>query len=782
MRLGSPTLRTAAAVAALVLWPFVYFWRAATGELALLPHDGYRLIYPSKLLAARALSAGELPLWSPYMFSGFPFFAGMQPGVLHPGVWLFCVLPPIAAANLQVILTASVTAVGTYGYLRRIGCMRFAALFSGFTFALGGFMVAHVGHFQMPQGMAVMPWLLWAFESLQETIRLRVVIGAALALTMALFAGYAPGLVYVLLVCGAYVAVAALVGPPSGRVRFLLASGAVVAAGTLGAAVQLLPMLELAALSQRARMDFDYFAQFSLPLAQIPILAFPFLFGDSGSYWGAWNIVELSGYVGIAPLLLSLAAISLMRRNWRVTFWLAVALFSLLVALGPATPLASLMYRVPIYNLVRAQARNLFQVDFAAAVLAAFALTYASRRALVNAALVGSALIAIAAAVASVAGETLWLPIAMAARGEAGGREIVAGLRMANPSIGVPLLATAAAAVGLIGFARYRSALFAALVLAVQLADLDHYGKGLGHQYPSPPWVLSPPQLVGAVEGLPLDGGKARVAVVTKNSEAFDLRPMLWGVPTVNGYDSMPLARYGQFADTMPYWGQIHPAGAFGRPLFLDLLNARWVVVVHPPSASADTEIAEALADRSRWRLERATDGYTVLENLMARPRAWLVSRTAPLAPVNVLRAVREGRLPDTGEPFDPARMALVEEGEARTYGDGAARGEVTIASYAPAAIEMIVRSPASAFLVLSEVDYPGWRAYIDDAEVPIVRTNYVLRGVEVGGGEHRVRMEFTPNSLWVGLVVSACTAAALLIAGVVDWRRNRHGSVARQT
>jgi hypothetical protein len=41
--------------------------------------------------------------------------------------------------------------------------------------------------------------------------------------------------------------------------------------------------------------------------------------------------------------------------------------------------------------------------------------------------------------------------------------------------------------------------------------------------------------------------------------------------------------------------------------------------------------------------------------------------------------------------------------------------------------------------LVVSENDYPGWRAYVDGQSVPIVRVNYNLRGVVVPQGEHEI-------------------------------------------
>ncbi len=722
---GSPggSLPTALAIAGLALWPVVYFWRATIGEIALMPGDGSRYSFPMKLLAARFINAGELPLWNPYVCSGFPLLAEMQIGVLYPGVWIFCVLSPVAAANVQMIVTYSVAAVGSYVYMRQIACSWFAAVFGACAFAFGGFMVAHVSHVAMPQGAAMLPWLLWALDSLRSRVRLRFVVAGAAALAFALYAGYPPGPMYLLLVGGLYSACFGLLTrPPAGRLPYLLACAAAVVIGTLLAAPQLLPAFELSAQSVRAHMSFEHFVEYSLPRQQLPMLLFPFLFGGSAPtpYWGRWNLWELSGYIGVAPFMLAGAALSLVRRNRVAAFWSALACFALLLMLGPDTPLASLMYRVPGYNFFRAQARNVFEFDFALAVLSALALTAASRRALVAGAVATAALVVVTAWVAATAGARLWAPLAITHFGEAVGRQLAAGLTAANPAVWLPVAVAAASGAAIVAVARHPSAGRCALLLALQLGDSWYFGYLLNHrEYPSPAWLLAPPEVVEAVRGLPAAPSTARVAIVMREEVAADLRSALWGVALVNGYDPFLLARYGRFVGGMNYWGHISPAAAFSQPAFLDLLNARWVVLMHPPPEPGLGAPGGPLADPARWTPRRTNERYTVLENRLARPRAWLVGRTVGLAPDDALRTVREGRFPD-GQPFDPSRMAVIEDGAGKDYGDVGSSADVTVVSYRANAIEMVTRAEAPAFLVASEIDYPGWQASVDGAAVPL--------------------------------------------------------------
>ncbi len=176
--------------------------------------------------------------------------------------------------------------------------------------------------------------------------------------------------------------------------------------------------------------------------------------------------------------------------------------------------------------------------------------------------------------------------------------------------------------------------------------------------------------------------------------------------------------------------------------------------------------------DPARWELFDSRDGVFVWRNRRAMPRAWLVTEAKAVDGEAALRRVRgEAR----GE-FDPRRTALLEvsPGELPSQPGGlpAASNVARVVEYAPNRLAIETDAPMPTVLVVSEIFYPGWEATVDGVAHPIMLTDFLLRGVSLPAGRHRVEMKYAAPAARVGSLISLGTLALIVSLAFVARRR----------
>ena len=85
--------------------------------------------------------------------------------------------------------------------------------------------------------------------------------------------------------------------------------------------------------------------------------------------------------------------------------------------------------------------------------------------------------------------------------------------------------------------------------------------------------------------------------------------------------------------------------------------------------------------------------------------------------------------------------------------------------------IEYTFHSTTPQFAVFSEVYYPlGWNAFIDGKKADYVKTDYVLRGMFVPAGDHKIEFRFEPKSYTIGRttsIIANILVVLILIAAI---------------
>lgn len=90
----------------------------------------------------------------------------------------------------------------------------------------------------------------------------------------------------------------------------------------------------------------------------------------------------------------------------------------------------------------------------------------------------------------------------------------------------------------------------------------------------------------------------------------------------------------------------------------------------------------------------------------------------------------------------------------------------ITLTKYDPNFLSYTTKTANEQFAVLSEIYYDkGWNAYIDDKPASYVRCNYVLRGMLIPAGMHKIDFKFEPATYIMGEKISLA-GSILLLAG----------------
>jgi hypothetical protein len=119
-------------------------------------------------------------------------------------------------------------------------------------------------------------------------------------------------------------------------------------------------------------------------------------------------------------------------------------------------------------------------------------------------------------------------------------------------------------------------------------------------------------------------------------------------------------------------------------------------------------------------------------------------------------------------DDFDPASIAIVQESFRKDISHPAEWDSTASVSLVKNDNDIVTYTTSSAkpqFAVFSEVYYDrGWKAFIDGKETPIIKTNYVLRGLSIPAGKHNIEFRFKPAAYETGKLLTQVSQLLLLI------------------
>ncbi len=792
------------------LLPFALFLSITLVNRVFLALDVQAYFFPYHVLPARMLAEGHLPLWNPYVFSGIPLLADGQTAMFYPPNWLFFVLPATMALNYSILLQFSIAGIGAYLFARELGLWRFPAFIAGLSYMFCGFLTARIVHLSIMSGAALIPLVLCCLDRLltasgDRPHTRRWLAATGLAVAAQAVAGHPQ--------IPVYTAVAALLLTivrgveqwqsstrawwPLARAPLLLASAYVL--GYALAAIQLVPWSEVARLSVRAAgADYEFVFRSSTTGAEWLFFLFPYLLGAHGGSrfaTGSWDVFlavrtwEHSGYVGVLPLALALVGLGhlieltrhkppsaapsadagidapLLRHRWySLLFLTLLLLIGLILAAGWNTPASKIVYRIPVLGSLRAVERGLVLGSLALTLLAGFGLQRIVERPQRHAWLLIPALFIVI------------IPAFFV--GQARNADVLGRiglevhdfdkLSLSSANTYVPLLFALASGLLLVWWSRRSAGVVTqALAVALVLIDMGLYATAFTPTVDSSLFAYRP-----AVARLLHPNGELfrKVTVVldakdTAEPFSHDTLAMSWGmvhgVEDMNGFNSLQPRRYTDYVFG-PRAGDVSYGYLFDQSLLqadspiLSSLNVRYLLV------PATTLVRLGTNFREIWNDPRVH----VYENTQVYPRAYFPEHVRiETDPHEVLRQVKT-------PGFDGRRDALVETNatlDLPTLNTNTSTpAHADAARVSPSELRVTTNTAERRLLVVSEMYFPGWHAYVDNIEAPILCTNYLFRGVIVPQGQHVVRFVYRPISVLIGAAISSL---ALICLGLLLYR-----------
>ena len=701
----------------------------------------------------------SLPFWNPYIYSGMPYWAHFESTIFYPLGFLFWLISPERAFGFTVLFHLVLGCVLMHLLSKSFFSSPWAGFVASAVFVLNNFLMATLYDGQMHRIFCYVwiPLILYLLNKALNSPSLWFygsLAGAAWGAQI--LAGAPQDAFYTFLAASLFLAWNLKRPLKSARhnPRAFLLLVLLFCFGSGLAAIQLLPAFEFMGQSVRASLGrYDLITQGSYPPEALITAFLPRFFGNyvNAEYWVSgvpWSIPFYNLYVGILPLFLLLFLTRDHSGHGRILgFSVSLALIALVLALGSHTPVYQWVSMLPGFDKIRAPAKIIMLWAFAMALLAGKGMDDLLRMGEKSLRRRGCMALCCGLLLAGLNLFFLFDPslvlrvfspfiLAEAIPSMMShARDIILSEfhRMVLISLFLVLLFFV-----LIRLRRHRSQSFILFLMSgILVLDLGHVNWGaVRYKDEVYDWTLQ------AKTGLDSNIGKDR-ELYRVGSFEFGMGPnieMVMGYQTVGGYTPFFLHRYYEYINFYTE-GHLPEAwvyffyGRHPKTRLMDLLNLKY----------------EILYDQG---------SYTIRSTGL--PRAFLVPGHDVVERSEVLSRL-------THPDFDPKKTVLFEKEDEplglrpQASPEPAPPGLARILSYRPDRLAIETDSPAFRYLFLSEIFYPGWKAFIDGQPTRILRGNYLFRVLELPEGRHQIRLEFDPWTIKAGTGITLLTATMIL-------------------
>jgi len=302
-------------------------------------------IYPIHSFLATSLQNGELPLWNPYMFCGFPQFAEMKTGVFYPLHWVLPLMVTdgyLSYRGYEIFSVFHAFLMGAFTFLLVNYLFKnpVVALFASIAFEFNGYVSLYYNN---PVNLMVITWMpltfLFVVKSIKETSFIWAIL-SGFSMAMSFMGGYFEEFIFIFYFVSIYFVANAIYYDKLEYLYFW----AIFVCVTIGTtAIQWIPTLELSLYGADTQLSYADPASNLLYSFLNPSILFTTFFPKHHEWGGTI-------YIGIITFILVMALPLIWKQEMRIfenfnfIFLASAAMTALLLSMGKPTILYTAFY------------------------------------------------------------------------------------------------------------------------------------------------------------------------------------------------------------------------------------------------------------------------------------------------------------------------------------------------------------------------------------------------------------------------------------------------------
>lgn len=707
-------------------------------------------------LTHEILRSGNFPFWNPYIFSGVSHFASLNVPCFYPTYFVYPLFgfPPHLFYLFEYVLCIFLSGSFMYLFANSIGLSRMGSFIAGVFFMFSGNITTliNAGHICNIQAMTCIPLIFYFFDKGIQKEKIVYFILAGCFLSVQCFSIGFQIMAYTVVMLFLYLLFKIVFdGKPFSLIMYFILTVILV---PLISAVQFVPSYYYNKLSYRAAPTYEYFTSWSIHPTETINFLLPRFFGFiESTYWGHNPFELISPYFGILPILLAFVAVFFLIKDKRVSCFAILSIIVLLFSFGGYTPIARILYCLPVISSFRNPSRWLVFFTFSMVVLAGIGFDFLHKREggkqfkAFKVALIVLALCFLGVWIWFSANETLitskmqvW-ELIKNRFGYQNAPYVVNILykMIVGDVLRLTVIFTSCVIVILLAFYRkINSRVLIGCLLVLFLADMWYIG-------------------LKSVKTVPIDQTDIReeetISFLKQDNSLYRVLP-IDGFSSENWFVRAKIQSVKGYTISLKDYHDAMDNGLFNNINYLNLLNVKYLLTTrylnHP--------VLKLVFDQN----------IKVYQNLAVLPRASLYNK------VEIIKSVKDCYNKISVPDFNIREKLIINEDFEEKLDSAPLDGsEISIIRYHPNYITLNVNSPGNSVLFLSEIYYPEWKVLVDGKETKIYKANGLFRAIHLTKGQHYVKFYYSHKLFYIGLAISLLTTISLLIFVIRNLRTN---------